>query len=71
MFPKTIIKRIINKISLLKQTSIVAFGVKVKLIDAVSPGSILRKAFNNRKGPSIFNKVLCNYLKFLIIININ
>lgn len=48
---------------LIKQTSIVEFGVKVNIIGAVSPGSIFRKAFTNRNGPSIFNRVLCNYNK--------
>jgi hypothetical protein len=48
-------------------TSVVAFGVKVNLICAVSLGSIFRKALINRKGPLIFNKVLCNYLKFILI----
>ncbi len=52
---------------LINQTSIVALGVKVNLIATVSPGSILLKLFNNRNGPPIFNKVLCNYMKFLEI----
>ena len=50
-----------------KRTSVVEFGVKVNLTCAVSLGSILRKAFINRKGPLIFNRVLCNYLKLISI----